>query len=162
MRIEQSYWSLVGNIFDDILAAVFVFAILIMASFHKVKKQDTLTSIFLVCEKRQPSSENMHFPWEFVNAGFVSEIMRESASFSLRTIIFIIQFPAYFFWGFRSNNLSFDGVWKQAIESILAIAHIKMNAWIIASIEMYFFAMFFAWTFIDSKILIRAHLLDEI
>jgi len=62
MRIEQSYWSLVGNIFDDILAAVFVFAILIMASFHKVKKQDTLTSIFLVCEKRQPSSENMHFP----------------------------------------------------------------------------------------------------
>jgi hypothetical protein len=53
--------------------------------------------------------------------------------------------------------LSFDGVGKKAIESILTISHIEMNAGVIASINMGFPTL--ARALINCKILLRAEVL---
>jgi hypothetical protein len=63
-----------------------------------------------------------------VDARFVSKIMRKSALVSLWTIIFIVEFATHVLWWLWLDNISLDRMRKKAVEAVLAITHIKVNA----------------------------------
>ena len=50
--------------------------------------------------------------------------------------------------------MSFKSVRKMAAESVFAIAHVVMDAWIKASIDMFLVIVFLAFAFFDRKVLV--------
>lgn len=62
--------------------------------------------------------------------------MRKLAFVSLRTVVFVVEFSADVFGGVWLDDLSFDGVRKKAVEAILAIAGVEVNAGIVDSFDM--------------------------
>lgn len=105
--------------------------------------------------------------WEFafrngvVNAWILSKIMWKSALWSSRTVVFIIQLFAGLFRWFRSIDLSSESVRKMATESIFAIAHVIMDAWIKASVDMFLATVFFAFAFFNWKVLVGTKVLNH-
>lgn len=83
----------------------FIFQFLIMTALYYILKQGTLTSIFLVCENRHPSSENSHF--SLIN--IVSEILKPN--------IDIEFYFADFWWldGLVYSQFCFLCIWTNII-----------------------------------------------
>lgn len=88
--------------------------------------------------------------------------MRKSAFRSGGTIVFIVQLFAGLFSWFRSINLSFKSVREMAAESVFTVAHVVMDAWIKASIDMFLATVFFAFAFFDRKVLVSTKVLNHI
>jgi hypothetical protein len=94
--------------------------------------------------------------------------VRKAALVALGTIVLIIEFFADVFGRFWLDDLSFDGVGEEAVEAVLAVAHVEVDAGIVATIGMCLAALGFlalcssSLAFIDCEILISAHILDHI
>jgi hypothetical protein len=80
--------------------------------------------------------------------------MRKTTFISLGAIVLIIQPTTYIFGRFGLDNLSFDVMRKETIESILAVPHIIMNAGIDGSVNMISVANGLIGAFVDSKVLL--------
>jgi hypothetical protein len=60
---------------------------------------------------------------------------------ALGTVVFVVQFAADFLGGFGLDDLPLDGVRKKAVETVFAVAHIEVNAGVVATINMCFSAL---------------------
>lgn len=49
-----------------------------------------------------------------------------------------------------------------AAESVFAVAHVVMDAWVKASVDVLFATVFFTFAFFDCKVLVGAKILDHI
>lgn len=88
--------------------------------------------------------------------------MGKLASVSLRAIVFVVEFSADLFSGFWADNLSANGVGEEAVEAILAVSHVEMNARVVASIDMVLVALGRVRALVDCKVLICTVTLHEI
>ena len=93
--------------------------------------------------------------------------MGKPAFVALGTIVFVIEFAANVFGGLGLDNLSFDGVREEAVEAILAVPHVEVDAGIVAPINMElsaFGALFpdLSCAFADREVLIRAEPFDGV
>lgn len=161
----RSDWAFVGDVFDYIIEGVFVFALLVLASSHKVKKtRHTNVYLFLV-RKTASVGWKLAFPQRIVDTGLVAEVVRITTLVALWTVIFVIEFATNFFWGFWFDDLSLNWVRKKAIEPIFAVSHIEVDAWIVATINMNFCTLALSvgasLAFSDSKELVGAESFDE-
>jgi hypothetical protein len=66
--------------------------------------------------------------------------VRVFASIAKGTIIFVVQLFADFLGWLWLDDLSFDGVGEKAVESVFAVAHVEVDAGVIASVNMRFTA----------------------
>lgn len=64
--------------------------------------------------------------------------MREATFVAIGAVVFVIEFSANVFIGFRSDDLSFDRVREEAVEAVLAVAHVEVDAGVEASIDVVF------------------------
>jgi hypothetical protein len=94
------------------------------------------------------------------------QIMGEFTILSCWANIFIVKFLTCLFFGLRSNDLSADVVREMAMHSIFAVACKIVNTRIQKSI--YMISIIFAldisirsWTFLNSKVLLRAKILNS-
>ena len=93
--------------------------------------------------------------------------MGKSAFVALGTIVFVVEFAANVFGGLRLDNLSFDGVGEEAVEAVLAVAHVEVDAGIEAPFNMELSALgtllsVLSLAFADREVLIRAEPLDGV
>mgnify|MGYP006876293707 FL=1 len=58
--------------------------------------------------------------------------------------------------------MSFKSVREMAAESVFTVAHVVMDAWIKASIDMFLATVFFAFAFFDRKVLVGTKVLYHI
>lgn len=154
--------SIVRDILDDVIDVVGILAVLVVgASAHEVKKTDNWDVEFFFVWVSTVSIWEFAF-WDWVVDTWVfSEIVWESTFGSGGTVVFIIQLFAGLFRWFRSIDLSFEGVWEMAAESVFAVPHVVMDAWIKASIDVLLAAVFFAFAFLNRKVLVSAKVLNH-
>ena len=69
--------------------------------------------------------------------------MRKAALVALGTEIFIIEFAADLLGGFWLDDLPFDGVGEKAVEAVLAVSHVEVDAGVVAAFNVKFSA--FSW-----------------
>ena len=62
--------------------------------------------------------------------------MGKAALVALGAIVLIVKLPADIFGGFWLDDLSLDGVREKAIEAVLAVTHVEVNAWVEAPFNM--------------------------
>lgn len=84
--------------------------------------------------------------------------MGELAFVALRTVVLIVQFLAHLFGGLWLDDLSLDGVGEEAIEAILAVAHVEVNAGVVAAIDMMLATL--ARALVYCEVLLRAKVLN--
>lgn len=89
-----------------------------------------------------------------------AEVMRKAAFVSLGTVVLIIEFAADVFGGFGLDDLSFDGVREEAIEAVLAVAHVVVNAGVEGAVDVVLVADGVAGALVDCEVLFRAEVLD--
>ncbi len=58
--------------------------------------------------------------------------------------------------------MSLEGVREMATESIFAVAHVVMDAWVKASIDVLLTAVFISFAFFNSEVLVGAKVLDHL
>jgi len=102
------------------------------------------------------------FPHWVVYAWFVAEIVGKLASVSLGAVVFVVEFSTDLFGRFWADNLSANGVWEEAVEAILAVSHVEMNARVVASIDVVLVALGRVRALVDCKVLICTVILHEI
>ena len=91
--------------------------------------------------------------------------MGEATLVAIGTVVFVIEFSANIFIGFRSDDLSFDGVREEAVEAILAVAHVEVDAGVEASVDVIFSTLgrllsLRVGTFVDCEVLVCAESFD--
>lgn len=62
--------------------------------------------------------------------------MRVTAFVALGAVVLVIQLAADFFGGFGLDDLSLDGMGEQAVEAVLAVPHVEVDAGVEASFDM--------------------------
>lgn len=62
--------------------------------------------------------------------------MGELAAIAERTVILEVQLLANLFGGLWLDDLSLDGVGEEAVEAVLAVSHVEVDAWVVAAIDM--------------------------
>ncbi len=92
--------------------------------------------------------------------------MAEAALVALRAVVFVVEFAANLFGGLGLDNLALDRVREKAVEAILAVSHVEVDAGIEASIHMKFAAFRLGLSrpraFIHSEVLVGAQVLDSL
>lgn len=93
--------------------------------------------------------------------------MGVAALVALGAVVLVVKFAANFFGGFWLDDLSLDGVREEAVEAVLAIAHVEVDAGVKASFNMEFAALGSllgrgSRTFIDCEILVGAEVFDTL
>ena len=91
--------------------------------------------------------------------------MGEATFVAIGTVVFVIEFSADVFIGLRPDDLSFDGVRKEAVETVFAVAHVEVDAGVETSVYVIFstFGRLLSlrmWAFVDCKVLICAESFD--
>ena len=78
----------------------------------------------------------MTLPKGVIDAWLFFEIVRKLALVALGTVVLVVELAADLFGGVWLDDLSFDGVRKKAVEAILAIAGVEVDAGIVDSFHM--------------------------
>lgn len=76
-----------------------------------------------------------------VDAWVLAEIVRELAFSTHRAVIFVVKLLACLFRGLGLHDLASDRVGEQAVEAIFAVSLIKVDARIVAAINVGFGAL---------------------
>ena len=164
----QSDVSFVGYVLVDIaIHAVLIFAIVVFAASHEVKKAWHVYLHLLVVSKSAFSVWKLAFSQRVEDAGFAPEVVGKPAFVALGAIVFVIEFAANVFGGLGLDNLSFDGVREEAVEAVLAVPHVEVDAGIVAPINMELSALGalfpdLSCAFADREVLIRAEPFDGV
>ena len=166
MASRQSEGSFEGDILVDVIHAVLVLAVIVFAASHEVEKAGHVDiHLFLV---GKPAS----FVWKLAlahgveDAGFFAEVVGKPALVALGAVVFVVEFAADVFVGFGLDDLSFDGVGKKAVEAVLAVAHVEVDARVEAAIGVVFAVLagsllpVGAGALVDCKVLIGTEVLD--
>ena len=139
-----------------------VLAVVVLASHHQVKKTRNAHVHPLVVRKTTPLRRKLAFTHRIEHARLLTQIVRVSAFVSKRAKIFEIEFFADVFGGFWLDNLALDRVREEAVEAILAVTHVEVDAWIEASVHMVLAAFLRVVTFIHCEILVRTEILHRL
>lgn len=162
----RSDWPFVRDVLYYVIEGVFVLALLVFASSHKVKKTRYANVYLLIVRKTARLGWKFAFSQRIVDTSLSAEVVRETTFVALGTIIFVIEFAANFFGGFWLDDLSLDGVRKKTVETVFAVSHVKVDAWIVATINMHFSTLALhvrtlsSLAFTDSEVLVSAESFD--
>jgi predicted ATPase len=101
------------------------------------------------------------------DARFVAKVVGKATLVALGAVVLVVELAADIFGGFWLDDLPFDGVREMAVEAVFAVAHIEVNARVVASINMVLAALLsdlstLALAFADSKVLVGAEILDTL
>lgn len=138
-----------------------IFAVWVSATSHKVKKTDNWNVQFLFVRVSAVSFREFAFGNWVVDTWVFSEVMWISAFGAIGAIVFVIKFFAGLFRGFGSLDLSSESVWEMAAESVLAVTHVVVDAWIKASIDVLFVTVLLSFALFNWKVLLGAKVLDH-
>jgi hypothetical protein len=141
---------------------VLVLAGIVLAPSHKVEKTWHCNIHLRRVRVAARFVAEFALPHRVVHAWLVAEVVRKLASVSLGAVVFVVEFSTDLFSGFWPDDLSANGVGEEAVEAILAVAHVEMNARVVASIDVRLVALTRGRAFVDCKVLICAVILHEI
>jgi hypothetical protein len=74
-------------------------------------------------------------------------------------VIFVVELAADLFGGFWADELSFDGVGEEAVEAVLAVAHVEMDAGVEAALHVRLVALGSVGALVDCEVLVRTEVL---
>lgn len=91
--------------------------------------------------------------------------MRKAALVALGAVVLVVQLAADVLGGFRLDDLPLDGVGEEAVEAILAVAHVEVDAGVVAPLNMELAALLtgvaiLRLAFADCEVLIGAEAFD--
>lgn len=95
-----------------------------------------------------------------VDAGVVSKVMRAAAFVAHRTSPVVVELLACLFLRRRTDNDSLDRVRKQAVEAVLAVTRVEVDAGIEATVDMGPSAVDVTTALVYREILIRTQSFD--
>jgi hypothetical protein len=139
---------------------VFVFAVLVFAASHKVEKTRHTDVDFLLVRKAAAVVAELALSQRVVDAGFSAEVVGKPAFVALGAVVLVVEFAADFLGGFGLDDLALDGVGEEAVEAVLAVPHVEVNARIVASLHVVLEAFSLTGAFVDCEVLVRAQILD--
>ena len=96
-----------------------------------------------------------------MDAWIFSEIVGVSALVSIWAVVFVVELFAALLGRFWSVDLSSEGVGEVAAEAVFAVSHVVVDAWVKASVDVFFATVFLAFAFFDGKVLIGAKIFDH-
>lgn len=67
--------------------------------------------------------------------------MAELAPIARGAVVLEVELLADFLGGFWLDDLSLDGVGEEAVESVLAVSHVEVDAGVVAAVHMGFAAL---------------------
>jgi hypothetical protein len=144
---------------------VLVFALVVLAASHKVKKARHVDVDFLFVGKAALLVGELALSHGVVDAGELAEVVGEPALVALGAIVLVVEFAADFLGGIGLDDLSLDGVGEKAVEAVLAVAHVEVDAGIVATLNMELSAFgalrsLSSRTFVYRKVLVCAQVLN--
>ena len=71
-----------------------------------------------------------------VHAGLVPQVVAETASVSHRTVVIVVELTADVFGWLGLDDLSLDGVAEVAVEAVLAVSHVEVDAGVEIAVDM--------------------------
>jgi hypothetical protein len=96
------------------------------------------------------------------DAGLAPEVVGELALVALGTVVLVVELAADFLGGLWADDLSLDGVGEEAVEAVLAVAHVEMDAGVEAAVDVLLHAFHGAAAFIDGEVLISTQILNSV
>ena len=154
--------SVVGDVLDDVVDIVSVFAVVdVGASSHKLKKTDNWHVQLFIVRVSAVDIWKLALSNRVVDARVFSQVVGVSALVPIGAVVFVVQLLAGLLGWFGPVNLSSESVGEVAAESVLAVSSVVMNAGVKASIDVFFTTVLFTFAFFDCKVLIGAEVLDH-
>ena len=92
--ICRSNRSLVGDVLDDVLVGMLIFAGLVFASGHEVKKTGHADVYLLVVRKSAGLSRELALSKRVVYAWLGAEVVGETAFVPLGAVVLVVEFAA--------------------------------------------------------------------
>ena len=139
-----------------------VFARRVLAPGHEIEEARHSDVDLLLVRVSALSCSELALPKRVVHAGLASEVVGKLAFVALGTVVLIVQLAADFLGGFGAHDLALDGVREEAVEAVLAVSHVEMNAGVEAAIDVLFAAAGRVGAFIDCEVLVRTEVLDRV
>ena len=81
-------------------------------------------------------SAEFALPHRVVHAGLVPQVVAETASVSHRTVVIVVELTADVFGWLGLDDLSLDGVAEVAVEAVLAVTHVEVDAGVEIAVDM--------------------------
>jgi hypothetical protein len=131
-----------------------ILAILVLASSHKIEETWHTDIHLLFVRKTTLPIRKFTLSQGVIDTGLASEVVGELASIAQWTIIFVIKLLADLLGGLWLDDLSFDGMREETVESVLAVAHVEMDAGVVAAVDVGFTAL--AGALIHCEVMLRA------
>lgn len=135
-----------------------VLAVLVLASSHEVKKTGHGGIDLGLMREAALSIGELALSQRVVDAGLVAQIMGELALVALGTVVLIVELLADLLGGLWLDDLSLDGVGEEAVEAVFAVAHVEVDAGVVAAIDVVLAAL--AGTLVYREVLLRAKVFD--
>lgn len=139
---------------------MFVLAAIVLASYHEVEKARYVDLHFLFVREPALLGGELALAHRIVDARLLSKVVGKTALVALGTVVLVVEFPADVFGGLGLDDLSLDGVGEEAVEAVLAVAHVEMDARVEATLNVHFFALGGFLAFVDREVLVCAQVLD--
>lgn len=156
--VDVSDGSLVGDELDDVLTGMLVLAVLVLASSHEVKKTGHGgVDLGLVREAALPVGE-LALAERVVDAGLVAQAVGELALVALGAVVLVVELLAHLLGGLGLDDLPLDGVREEAVEAVLAVAHVEVDARVVAPVHVVLPAL--AGALVHREVLLRAEVFD--
>jgi hypothetical protein len=141
---------------------VSILALGIFAPGHEVKKAGDAHVHFLLVGKATVLGGEFAFAHGVEDAGFAAEVVGKAALVALGAVVLVVEFTADVFGGFGFDDLSFDGVGEEAIEAVLAVAHVVVDAGVAGAFDVVLVAEGVVGAFVDGEVLFGAEVLDVV
>lgn len=139
---------------------MFVLAAIVLASYHEVEKAGHVDLHFLFVGEPALLRGELALAHRVVDARLLSKVVRKTALVALGTIVLVVELPADVFGGLGLDDLSLDGVGEEAVEAVLAVAHVEVDAGVEAAFNVHFLALGGSLAFVDREVLVGAQVLD--
>ena len=88
--------------------------------------------------------------------------MGELALVALGTVVLIVELLADFLGGLWLDDLALDGVREEAVEAVLAVAHVEVDARVVAAVDVLLVALSRTRTLVDCEVLFGAEFFDGV
>lgn len=165
MSLCGSDGSLVGDVLVDVVHVVLVLASVVLAATHEVEKAGDVDVDFLLVGKPALGVLELTLSQGVVDAGLIAEVMGKATLVTLGAVVIVVELSADILCWLGSDDLPLDGVREEAVEAVLAVAHVEVNAGVVASVDVDLSTLrillpVLALALADCKVLVGAKILD--
>lgn len=134
----------------------------VLAPAHEIKETGDIGVHLLLVGVATALGRKLAVPDRIVDAGLLPQVVAELALVSLGAVILVVELTADLLGGFWADELSFDGVGEEAVEAVLAVPHVEVDAGVEAALHVGLLALVGRAALVDCEELVRAEVLNHL